>query len=195
MAHAQQHRALRGGNQAVDAFGAAGAVRHHLSQHRVVVGRDHHPGGQRGVHAHARRCLPGQHLAQLRQEVARRVLGAQAQLHRVPLPAHLVLSQRQRFALRNAQLPLDQIESGDQFGDTVLDLQAGIHLHEPEAPVRLEQELQRAGPAIADRTGGRDRNRAHRFAQCRIDRRRGRFFDQLLVAALHRTVALTQVDD
>ena len=33
----------------------------------------------------------------------------------------------------DAQLPFDQVEAGDRLGDRVLDLQAGVHLHEPDA--------------------------------------------------------------
>ena len=50
-----------------------------------------------------------------------------------PSMRDLVLRQRQRLAGGDAQLPFDQIEAGDHLGDRMLDLQAGVHLHEPDA--------------------------------------------------------------
>ena len=41
--------------------------------------------------------------------------------------------ERQRVAAGDAELPFDEVEAGDRLGDRVLDLQAGVHLHEPEA--------------------------------------------------------------
>ena len=57
---------------------------------------------------------------------------------------------RQRRALGDGELQLDEVEPGDELGDRVLDLQPGVHLEEPEAAVRLEQELDRAGTDVAD---------------------------------------------
>ena len=50
-----------------------------------------------------------------------------------PLIDKLVLRQRQLFAARHAQLPFDQILAGDLLGDRMLDLQPGVHFHEPDA--------------------------------------------------------------
>ena len=63
----------------------------------------------------------------------RRILGINARLHRVAGNAHLILLERQRLAGGDAELPFHQIEPGDGFGDRMLDLQARVHLHEPEA--------------------------------------------------------------
>ena len=80
-----------------------------------------------------------------------------------------------------------------RFGDRMLDLQARVHLHEIEAPVGADDEFDRAGVHVADglrRAHGRGR---HRGAGRRVDEGRGRFLDDLLVAALHRAFALEQV--
>ena len=73
-----------------------------------------------------------------------------------------VLRQRQRFARRHAQLPFDQIEAGDRLGDRVLDLQARVHFHEPDAVGaqalrRIGDEFDRAGAHIAHGLGRLDR--------------------------------------
>ena len=59
---------------------------------------------------------------------------------------------------------------------------------------RLVEELERARAAIADADAGVDADLADRRALLRRDAGRGRFLDHLLVAALHRAVALAQVD-
>src|SRR2546427_9530196 len=50
---------------------------------------------------------------------------------------------------RDADLLLHEVEVRAHLGDRVLDLDAGVHLHEIERPVFVEQELDRAG---ADRS-------------------------------------------
>ena len=76
----------------------------------------------------------------------------------------------------------------------MLDLQPRVHFHEVELPVRIEQELDRAGADVVHRARERDRGRAEFLAQRRVDGRRGAFLDQFLVAPLHRAVALAEVD-
>ena len=108
---------------------------------------------------------------------------------------HLLLRERQALAARHAELPFDEVEAGDRLGHRMLDLQARVHLEEVEGAVGAEQELDRAGAAIADRLGRGDGGGAHAGAQVGIDGGRGRFLDHLLVAALHRAVALAEMDD
>ena len=113
----------------------------------------------------------------------------------MPLEAHLLLAERNALAGGNAKLPGDEILAGDRLGDRVLDLQAGVHLEEVERPVGGQQELHGPGAAIADGTRGSDRGGTHAGAQIGVHSRRGCFLDHLLVAPLHRTVALPEVED
>ena len=136
-------------------------------------------------HARARCRLPDVDASGLRQEARIGVLGIEAHLDRVTLQMDLVLCERQALAARHAQLPFDEVEAGDRLGDRMLDLQAGVHLEEVEGPVGAEQELDRAGAAIADRLGGGDGGGTHARPQTGIDGGGGRFLDHLLVAALH----------
>ncbi len=112
-------------------------------------------------------------------------------------PVRLISSclQRQRLAFGHADLPGHQVLPGDQFGDRVLHLQAGVHFQEEELAALIQQKLHGAGADIVDRGGGLDRRLAHGLAQFRRHHRAGRFLDHFLVAALHRAVALTEVDD
>ena len=134
-------------------------------------------------------------LADRWNEVAAGILGIEARLHRPAGEAHLVLRQCQPLARRDPDHLLDDIETGDEFGDRVLDLQAGIHLEEVEVPVRSQDELDRAGGIVVDGLGERDRLRTHLGAQGRIDRRRRSLLDDLLIAPLDGAFALAQVDD
>ncbi len=108
---------------------------------------------------------------------------------------HLGLRERQLLAGRDLELPGHEILPGDRLRHRMLDLQAGVHLQEVEGAVGGQQELDRAGAAIADGARGGDGGRAHAAAQVGVDGGRGRLLDHLLVAALHRAVALAEMDD
>lgn len=65
----------------------------------------------------------------------------------------LLLRSRETLAVRDTQLPLDEVEARDGLCDRVLHLQTRVHLHEEEVErPRLDDELwqQEAGP-IKDR--------------------------------------------
>ena len=79
----------------------------------------------------------------------------------------------QRRPLGHGELDLDEIEPGDELGHRVLDLQAGVHLEEPEPAVRFEQELDRPRPDVPDGAGGGDRGCAHPLAEIGVDGGRG----------------------
>ena len=97
-----------------------------------------------------------------------------------------------RSAGRDLELPADDVDSGHELADRVLDLQPRIQLDEVVRPVRREQELERAGVEIADRaTGARDAC-LHRLSCLLVERRRRRLFDQLLMPALDRALALAE---
>ena len=133
--------------------------------------------------------------ADRRQEVAERVFGVDAAFHGPAVELDVLLPEGQLLAGGDADHLLDEIEAGDQFGHRMLDLQAGVHLEEVEALVRsADDELDRAGGLVVHRLGQRHRLLAHRLARRRVEERRRRLFDHLLVAALDRAFALMQVD-
>ncbi len=121
--------------------------------------------------------------------------GREADLDRVAVEPHLGLLDRQRLAGRDAQLPFDQIEAGDRLGHRVFYLQAGVHLHEVEADRpgqagipscrrRCSRSAWVASTAAAPMRARRAASTAGEGASS-ID---------LLVAPLHRAVALAEVD-
>src|SRR3954470_1480889 len=82
----------------------------------------------------------------------------------------------------------------------MLDLEAGVHFHEPdavgaEAVAGVGDELDRARALIVDRFGGLDRGGANGLPRRFVHAWRRRFLDHLLMAALERAVALEEVDD
>ena len=68
---------------------------------------------------------------------------------------------RQRVALRHEQLQAHEVEPGHQFGDRVLDLEAGVDLEEEELARRRHDELDGAGADVVDGLAGQHRGRAH----------------------------------
>ncbi len=110
------------------------------------------------------------------------------------LESHVLLADRQRLAARDAQLQFDQVQPGDRLGDGMLDLQTGVHFHEIERAARIEQEFQRARAFVTERLDGGDRHCPHLRTQFRRHCRRRRLLDQLLMAPLHRAIALAEVN-
>ena len=74
----------------------------------------------------------------------------------MPGQGDVALLESQLLPGRDAYLPLDQVESGDHFGDRVLDLQSGVHLHEEELvrAVGQNDELDGAGTGVVDAASG-----------------------------------------
>ncbi len=119
----------------------------------------------------------------------RGIFGVKPRLDRVAGKRHLVLLERQGRAGGDAELPFDQIEAGDRFGDRVLDLQPRVHLHEPKAALLQPalaggDELHRAGALVSHRAGGGDRGLAHDVAQGFAHAGGRRLLDHFLMAAL-----------
>ena len=106
----------------------------------------------------------------------------------------ILLPERELLAGRDQQLLLDQVGLRHHFGDRVLDLDARVHFDEIELAV-VVQELHRAGAAIADALAGVGAQLADVVTLRLGDARRWRLFDDLLVAALHRAIALAQMHD
>jgi hypothetical protein len=180
-----------------DGLVARRAVGDDLGEHRIVVHPDLAPARDPGVPANAGqlRRRPQQHGAGRRQEVARRILGIQPGLDRVPVEADRALLEGQRPSLGHLDLETHQVESGHELGHRVLHLEPGVHFEEVERATRRQHELDGAGPDIADGGGGGDRGAAHALAQRLAHGRRRRLLDHLLVPALDRALALEQVHD
>src|SRR5438046_4010062 len=78
----------------------------------------------------------------------------------------------------------------------MLYLEAGVHLEEVEISVGVDQKLGRPGAVVTGFSRDPDRGVAHRGAHLGIGGDQGRraLFDDLLMAALQRTLALPEVN-
>ena len=76
----------------------------------------------------------------------------------------------------------------------MLHLEPRVDLQEIELARLVEEELHRPGIHISGGLGGGDRRLSHGLPEGRGERRRGRLFDDLLVAALDGTFPLQEVD-
>ena len=72
----------------------------------------------------------------------------------------------------------------------MLDLESRVQLDERERPVGADEELERAGVAVADVPARALGCVLHRLAALGVERGRRRLLDQLLVSALDRALAL-----
>ena len=95
-----------------------------------------------------------------------------------------------RWAIRSCHS--HEVEPGHGLGDRMLDLDPPVQLEEEEvAP--LDDELGRSGADVADRLGeARPRHRSAARAAPGRGRGRRRLLEHLLVATLHRAVALAE---
>ncbi|SHW68339.1 Uncharacterised protein [Mycobacteroides abscessus subsp. abscessus] len=99
------------------------------------------------------------------------------------------------FSGGDPQLTRHQVHIGDLLGHRVLHLNSGIHLNEDVVTALVEQELNGAGAAVPDVTGESDSVRTDLLTQFRRQVGRGSELDDLLMAPLHATVALVEVND
>ena len=121
------------------------------------------------------------------------VLGVDPNLDGVAVDLDVVLGEGKLLTGGHAELELDEVVAGDEFGDGVLHLQPGVHLEVVEAAVLVE-ELHRAGVDVVTAPGDLHRRLTHVGEDLGGDAGCGGFLDQLLVAALSRAVACAEVD-
>src|SRR6202008_4956658 len=93
----------------------------------------------------------------------------------------------------DANLLEHEVDVGDHLGNGMLDLDAGVHLDEIELAVLVE-ELDGADAEIFHLLHRLGDGEPNLLARGGVERRRGAFLPDLLVAALQRTVALAKMD-
>ena len=104
------------------------------------------------------------------REAARRVLGVDPDLDRVP-GAWRTAGQRQRRPGRDLDLHPHEVEARDRLAHRMLDLEARVQLDERERAVRADEELERAGVPVADVAARTLRRGLHLLSQAGIERR------------------------
>ena len=116
-----------------------------LGQQRIVVRRHAVAGDDVGVEAHAGAAghLPARDQAGRGAEVGGGVFGVDAALDGRALVDDVGLVETQRLAGGDADLLLHQVDARDQFGDGMLDLDAGIDFDEVEAMIACPPGIRR----------------------------------------------------
>ena len=179
-----------------------GGHRHHLGDHRVVLGRYAVSASNGGIHPDSRagRHRPRPDATRCRRELARRILGSESNLDGVPgrrdgARRGVARAIGQWPPRGDPQLLRDQVEIGDELRDTVLDLQPRVDLEEPELSIPVEEELGRRRIRQAGGPRGADGHRVQLATL--VGRQPGgrRFLDELLMATLDRAISLPQRDD
>ena len=94
----------------------------------------------------------------------------------------------------DTELQADEVHPGDQLGHPVFDLETRIHLQE-EVRVALDQEFDGSDPPVLNRGCGGDSGLPHLGPGRWIHQDRRRLFDDLLMAALHRALAIEKMDE
>ena len=111
-----------------------------LGDQRVEIDRDLRAFDDAGIDPHRR--LAGLALGRRpvaveapdrRQEFAIGILGIEPRLDRPAVERDVVLRDRELLAGRDPDHLLDQVDTGDQLGHRMLDLQPRVHLEEIEA--------------------------------------------------------------
>ena len=168
-----------------------------FGDHRVVEDGDGVAFDHAGIDARVRvgrgQAQPRE-FAGARKEAGFRILRVQPHFDGVAALRDLVLRFGQTFTCGDAQLPFDQIEPGDIFGDRMLHLQASVDLHEIKTTVLADDEFHGAGVLVIDRMPGLHRRRAHRLSQFGREEGRRRFLQHFLIAALRRAFAFVEMD-
>ena len=175
----------------------------HLHQQRVVGTGDDRAcvGGARvEPDTESRRAAIGGDPAIIGDEGVLRILARDPALHRVAVQADVGLRRHaacriaDRGPFRDADLRLDDVDAGHCLGDRVLDLYARIDLDEVElAGVGVLQELDRACIQVTNGPADAQAELAEFLAPRSVEVQRWRPLDDLLVAPLHRAVALVEV--
>ena len=111
--------------------------------------------------------------------------------HRDLLLTHIQI--RKRCTRGDVHLVLHYVDAGDLLRHRVLHLHARVHLNENVIAALIHEKLNRARALIVDLFAEIHRVLANALALLLSDVLRGRDLHNLLVAALHGTIALKQV--
>lgn len=167
-----------------------------LGDHRIEVGWDLATGLDPGVDAQfyavGRWKVHRSQQTRTRLKVPPWIFRIQPCLNRMTLRFQTLAQCAQRRQVTRCQLhhPAHQVDAPDLLGDAVFHLQAGVHFKEVETlGIAVEHELDGAGAAVIHRLGQFDRRRAQFIGHTLWQVRRRGFFEDFLVAPLHRAVA------
>lgn len=163
----------------------------------VVIGGDDVAGVGMGIYANAVpfRAVEGFDFAGAWSEVIRGIFGVDAAFDDVHFGRWKSVFAFDLLAGGDEDLFFDEVEVEEFFGHGVFYLDAGIHFHEIEVAVFVEEEFDGAEAFVADGFACFDSGFAHLLAEFFGQYRGGGFFEEFLVASLDGTIAFAEVDD
>ena len=131
-------------------------------------------------------------LTEGRKEVTEGILGVDTALDGVTvlLEGPVLESVGELAAGGDPEHLLDEILTGDHFGDRVLDLETGVHLEEVEVLVLIAEHLDGTGGVVVDSLGHHAGLLAHSGTGGFIDEAGRRLLDDLLVTTLDGALSL-----
>src|SRR5262249_22643279 len=129
-----------------------------------------------------------------REEVVIRIFGVDAAFDRGPAHRDIALLQTELLSIGYKQLLLHQINSRDHFSDRMLDLEPGVHFKEVKVTILVDQKFDGSRVEVICRPNNLQCCLTHALPQVwRHDRRRA-LFDDFLMPALDRALALAEID-
>src|SRR5262245_23413629 len=125
------HELVEGSTHARNGFLPVSPMGNDLGDHGIIERGDHHVRFHCRVDSYpetARGAVFGDHAGTGCKLL--RVFGIDATFEAVPDEFDVLLFERERLPVREANLLLDEIDAGHHFGDRVLHLDTGVHFHE-----------------------------------------------------------------
>ncbi|CAH0326646.1 hypothetical protein SRABI106_04729 [Rahnella aquatilis] len=170
-----------------------GAMHNQLGDHRVVKRRHFTAGRDPAIDADVfGEKHFGQH-AGAWLEILQRIFCVNTHFHRRALRGFFHCWPVRRFTGGDVQHAFEQVQTGDHFGDRMLNLQTGVYFEKIKFVARgVIDKFNRTGAAVVHRFAELHGGAMQCFAAgLRQIRRRG-FFHHFLIAALQRTVTLAE---
>ena len=169
----------------------------HLGDHRIVVRRNRISGVGMGIDANASATggVVGLDLPCAGHEILFGILRVDTAFDRMQPGLCIDDMVGKMLSGSHLDLLLHKITTVDLFGHWVFHLNAGVHLHEVEVQVVIDEVLDGAGIVVSDGLTETDRSLTHSLAEILRHERGGTLLEDFLIAALKRAVALTEMDD
>ena len=177
----------------------------HFDEQGIVVGRDRRSSVGRGAvesYPESGGGAISMNLTIIRHEVVRGIFCGHATLESEAVPRDVALRRKTHYRavqcmpLSDQNLRADDVDTGDNFCDRMLHLDARIYLDEaPIAAFDIDEELD--GTRVEVFRLARDSHgcSADFVANANVERNSWRHFNDLLMATLDRAVALIEMED
>ena len=180
------HEFVEGSSHAGNGFLPVPSVRDDFGNHGVVERGDHHVRLHRRVDSYtesAWRAVFGDDSRTGRKLF--RIFGVDATFETMTDEFDVLLFEREGLPVGKPDLFLNEVDAGHHFGDSMFDLNSGVHFHEEEVVVFIEQELDGTDIPVVHGFDGFDGDTANGPAEFLVDGRRRGFFEKFLMPALN----------